>query len=532
MGACFPYEEQTHFFAFSGTYAQSLMLRPGGVALWLSEFLTQFGYIPMLGAATMTLVYALLFFATFIFMEQMGAHRCVRLCALYPVFVLMSVCLFSLQVPMALLITLTSIILVGKISNLQVRAWVLFLLVPVIYFVAGSQAFIVVGLYPFLVSPYPRRWLMWGGVLLYALLLPVAVMKFVQYPLWNLYVGINDVALKTPVDKLYYWSMGVYLFIPMFARVVDCKKVYFMFASVGFAAVGVIYPVQSFNTQLNNVLQYDYLVRHQEWDKIIEHAETHPSKHSMSVVSVNLALAMTGRLESDLFKYPQNGCEGLLENTGQKHVASFPVIDAYHRIGLTEVARRGAFEFQESLPYGRKSGRCMKYLAETTADGGNDALSARYRRLLSKTLFYSIEDESQKRVGKQLPDSLATKMFFYYDMPNWLQSICESDRNNRVARQYFVAWLLLSCDMERFMQAMPLLAELYSAEAVPVPVMEAVAYLALQNDIAIDSMPIKVSQRVLDSLGKFIGRVRSGVSSEVLRSEFPHSFWTYLVTKR
>ena len=51
-------------------------------------------------------------------------------------------------------------------------------------------------------------------------------------------------------------------------------------------------------------------------------------------------------------------------------------------------AQRFAFEAMEAIPNFRKSGRCLKRLAETNLINGQYEVAAKYLRILSKTLFY------------------------------------------------------------------------------------------------------------------------------------------------
>ncbi len=61
-----------------------------------------------------------------------------------------------------------------------------------------------------------------------------------------------------------------------------------------------------------DLIDYDFLVRTEQWDKIIEKAEKKPATTPLSVSCVNLALSQKGMLADRLFEFYQNGGEGFV----------------------------------------------------------------------------------------------------------------------------------------------------------------------------------------------------------------------------
>ena len=379
-------------------------------------------------------------------------------------------------------------------------------------------------------------------------------------------MGINDFTFNGEVPGGYYVSILLFFIVPLLVGFTAKFKAKSLICGVAFPIATVVIAFllipKSFSTTANEIVEYDYLVRHSKWDTIIEKATEKPSRHPIALISLNLALANKGLLDSDLMKYPQNGYKGLLEDTGRNGVAAFPTLMAYLQIGLPEVTFRGAFEFQESLPSYRKSGRCMKMLATAAEADNNPGLAEKYRRFSDKTLFYRADDESghietsadmdrgqgSGRVGnyselKLGPDSagvlpndsavgLSDQMFYFADTADWLAQISRKQPANKIARQYLVAWLLLTCDMDRLEALIPLISTFYEGGAAPRVVQEAAAYIALKNNIDYHSMPISISDEVMNGMIDFRAAVSSGLPANMLIQRFPESYWTYLVTNQ
>lgn len=137
------------------------------------------------------------------------------------------------------------------------------------------------------------------------------------------------------------------------------------------------------------VVEYDYLVRTQQWDVIVNKPETEQEMSDLSICSTNFALAMRGQLADFMFFYRQTGPQGLLDDGQQKEVLSyFSLSNIFLQLGMINNAERMAFDAKQYIPHNHKSGRLYRRLAETNLINGNYTIAAKYLCMLQSTLFY------------------------------------------------------------------------------------------------------------------------------------------------
>ena len=137
------------------------------------------------------------------------------------------------------------------------------------------------------------------------------------------------------------------------------------------------------------VVEYDYLVRTQQWDAIVNKPEKEQPVSDLGIWSTNHALAMRGQLSDFLFFYRQTGLQGLFDDGQQKEVLSyFTLSDIFLHLGMVNNAERMAFDLKQYIPYNHKSGRIYRRLAETNLINGDYKIAVKYLKILRTTLFY------------------------------------------------------------------------------------------------------------------------------------------------
>ena len=111
------------------------------------------------------------------------------------------------------------------------------------------------------------------------------------------------------------------------------------------------------NFRAEKVMQYDFMARHQQWNRILETANREKPNNQIGVTVQNLALAMHGVLLDQLFNYNQNGIAGLLPDVKEDATSPLPTAEAFYQLGMINVAQRTVFEAQEAILDFQKSGR-------------------------------------------------------------------------------------------------------------------------------------------------------------------------------
>ena len=242
------------------------------------------------------------------------------------------------------------------------------------------------------------------------------------------------------------------------------------------------------NFRAEKVMQYDFMARHQQWNRILETANREKPNNQIGVTVQNLALAMHGVLLDQLFNYNQNGIAGLLPDVKEDATSPLPTAEAFYQLGMINVAQRTVFEAQEAILDFQKSGRCYKRLAQTNLINGQYEVARKYLSALQKTLFYRdwanetlslLGDEaaiakhpeygrlrkmaytedltfgrasSRSATSSELDGSRLTGDFYFSDhvTPEMLQSLYLRNRDNGLAYQYLVAYFLLTGDQEGY----------------------------------------------------------------------------------
>ena len=218
------------------------------------------------------------------------------------------------------------------------------------------------------------------------------------------------------------------------------------------------------NFKAEKVMQYDFMARFQQWNRILETINAEKPNNQIAVTVQNLALGMRGVLTKHLFDYNQNGILGLLPDIGTDATSPLPTAEAFYQLGMVTVAQRTVFEAQEAILDFQKSGRCYKRLAQTNLILGNYEVSRKYLLALQKTLFYRdwanetlplLGDE--KAIAKhpeygRLRQMLYKENFFFGDhlTSEMLKSLFLSNTDNHLALEYLKAYYMLTGDRENY----------------------------------------------------------------------------------
>lgn len=241
----------------------------------------------------------------------------------------------------------------------------------------------------------------------------------------------------------------------------------YMVTLLSFVLVSVLMGIsvkKNSNFKAEKVMQYDFMARYQQWNRILETINHEKPNNQISVTVQNLALAMHGLLSSHLFEYHQNGLYGLLPDVGTDAISPLPTAEAFYQLGMVTVAQRTVFEAQEAILDFQKSGRCYQRLAQTNLILGNYKVARKYLLALQKTLFYrSWATETlpllgdEKAIAKhpeygRLRQMLYQENFFFGDHvgPEMLQKLLSANPENHLALEYLKAYYLLTGDRDNY----------------------------------------------------------------------------------
>lgn len=489
-GLCF--QEQYQMFLFDIGYFLERIVLPGGLADYISEFLVQFYYMPVLGGTIIALLLMSIQAISWGLMKQYGMK------AVFPGYLLSFVPSIVLWCAMgdqnlllSFVVALSGALLMGWIHNRfhNRLVKVVFELVStaLVYWFLGPVVFLYAALVigdTLMKGKQNGHILSSLGYSACLLILTVAwillTTQSLQYPLYRIFSGLNYYRYPGTVSPLplgvMIWTVVVVFFgmVPdghVWIKKLQQSKVVMALAYVLVIVASWFGIKASFDAMTYDLIDYDFLVRTEQWDKIIEKAEKKPATTPLGVSCVNLALSQKGQLADRLFEFYQNGGEGLFPTFTRDMISPVSTAEIFFRLGMVNDAERYMFEAQEAIPNYRKSARLTRRIIECEIINGNYQVAAKLLRRLQKTLFYSNwANQTMALLGnekainrhpvygklRKYREKKQDFLFSDQEMDQMLGLLFLNDNHNKMAYEYLVCYELLQRDMEKFMQYYPL----------------------------------------------------------------------------
>ena len=489
-GLCF--QEQYQMFLFDTNYFLERIVLPGGLADYISEFLVQFYYMPVLGGVIIALLLIGIQAVVWGLMKQYGARHDFPgyLLSFLPSIALWCA-LGDQNVLLSFVVALFGALLMGWIHNRfhNRLVKVVFELVStaLVYWFLGPVVFLYAVL---MIGDTLKNALQKGSILSgigYSACILVLTVAWIllstqtlQYPVSRLFLGLNYYRYPGVTFLLIYIVMALAAFIPFLGMLHPHssalqkwqKSKWVMVASYVIVLFASVLGIRtSFDELTYEMIDYDFWIRTEQWNKIIEHAEKKPATSPLGVSSVNLALSQTGQLPDRLFEFYQNGAEGLFPAFSRDMTSPVSTSEVFYRLGMVNDAERYMFEAQEAIPNFRKSARLTRRIAECEIINGNYEVAAKLLRRLQKTLFYSNwANQTMALLGNEkainrhpvygkLRKYREKKQDFLFsdrEMDQMLGLLFLNDKSNKMAYEYLMCYVLLQRDFNKFMQYYPL----------------------------------------------------------------------------
>lgn len=489
-GLCF--QEQYQMFLFDTGYFLERIVLPGGLADYISEFLVQFYYMPVLGGAIIALLLMGIQAAVWGLMKQYGARHD------FPGYLLSflpSIALWCAMgdqnVLLSFVVALFGALVIGwihnRFHNRLVKVGFELVSTALVYWFLGPVVFLYAAL---MIGDTLKNAKQKGNVfsgidysvciLVLTIVWILLTTQTLQYPLYRIFAGLNYYRYPGAISPLPFVVMVWAVVIP-FLGMIPCRqkslqklqqsKVVIVLSYVLVIVASWFGIKASFDEMTYELIDYDFLVRTEQWDKIIEKAEKKPATTPLSVSCVNLALSQKGMLADRLFEFYQNGGEGLFPTFTRDMISPVSTAEIFFRLGMVNDAERYMFEAQEAIPNYRKSARLTRRIIECDIINGNYKVAAKLLRRLQKTLFYSNwANQTMALLGNEkainrhpiygkLRKYREKKQDFLFsdrEMDQMLGLLFLNDNHNKMAYEYLMCYELLQRDMEKFMQYYPL----------------------------------------------------------------------------
>ena len=459
------YQEQYQLFLFDLGYVWEIVKLPGGLADLLGRFCTQFFLFAWVGA---TIIGILLSVVQLLTLRLTDWGRLYGL-SYVPAFLLWLFLLDEnalLGGVWAVLLTLLASWGFDKLPCGWTRRILLLIAIPVLYWMVGPVCIV----FFLLQAPRPQRSPWYYGLFILLAVLPFLLSFYLPVAADKLWFGIHYHRYPT-VFPVLLWSAGLSIFVlTVIARGLHrwanaSHRIVATLCSFGLVfAIMLAFVWKNTNFKAEKVMQYDFMARHQQWNRILETVNAEKPNNPIGVTVQNLALAMHGLLPDHLFEYNQNGISGLFPTVERDATSPLPTAEVFYQLGMINVAQRTVFEAQEAILDFQKSARCYKRLAQTNLINGDYEVARKYLMALQKTLFYSDwanstlpllgdEDAISKHPEYGRLRQMAYQEDFYFSDHTTCQMLLNlflSNTDNRLAYDYLLAYCLLTGDRETY----------------------------------------------------------------------------------
>lgn len=446
------YQEQYQLFLWTGDYFCDEMKTAGGLAQYLGEFIVQFYIYEALGALLIGVVYAVITYL----MTRLLDKAQILLAAIPAVLLLwhMGDENVMMAYPIAIILALLAYLVLKKAHIL-----VDLIVCPILFWLIGPMVWLYVGL----------RIKDWKGLIgiVYLLLIQLGCANQVltQWPLQSVMLGMWYYRYEDLLPAMQIIIPIVILIIAKCAKYLTFDKKYIIQAAT-LCILSVLAVTQGYDKVKYELIKQDYLIRNERWDEVVKNAENFTVPTPFWSESVNLSLAMTGQLSSRMFQFYQSGEDALIMQMYRDMTSNLPSMEAFYRLGMTNECLRYAFDLQESIPLGKRSGRLTRRIVECCIVSGRYEVAKKHIGLLKKSLFYSkwaekaekcMENEawinSHPQWGKMRQYEFDNDFLFYYpELAKVFYHLFVSNTDNRLAMEYMFGQLLLEGDQHVFFQ--------------------------------------------------------------------------------
>jgi hypothetical protein len=465
----FSYQESTTLFIYTGEYLAKFTDKPGGLIVYLGNFLTQAYFSPFCGSFILALLNVSLWFIMAGAGNSLHAGLLLKRILFLFLFVLML--LFQSQYEHFIFYSLGFLMVAGYFSLIaateaRLLRFIYLLGLPLFYYIAGSFAVLFVLLLSCWSLIYEKDYfrflnplfLILAGLLSFFVfrnfLFYQPAVTLAAYPLS--FTGLRQLHLSMILLALFF------VFLPLFFKLTGVIRINDRMRAFLFPAFSLVlfllllfFSLKYRNSGLVRIIRLEGMVARQDWNGVIKQQEESPVANLIAQYYYNLALSEKGLLCERMFNAPQDfGANSLsLPRLNEFYNRSFHF---YYTAGLVNEARHLAYE--SMVAYGYRPGN-IDMLIKTELINGNFRVAEKYVNDLKKTLHYR---KNAKRYQKMLyrPEAVradselgrkimllpGNDFFIRPDDRENIDLLFMSNPLNLKAFEYRLAWMLLEKD--------------------------------------------------------------------------------------
>jgi hypothetical protein len=270
----------------------------------------------------------------------------------------------------------------------------------------------------------------------------------------------------------------------------------------------------------------------------------HPTTNRLTIFLNNIALCETGKLDDQLFHFPQSP-------DGQSLFLKWEMYGEilrrggyfYYTTGMINEAQRWAFE---NMVMKGITPEDLRMLIKTEIINGNYMVASKYIPILKKTLFYRNEAKAYERLlfddkavgsdpelGPRRKEKIEHDFFSITDNPYVnLEMVLSLDSLNRKAYEYKMAYLMLTEDYNGIASGLAKLESL-GFKKIPVHLEEAAMVYKLSKSGSLPDMgSLKIDPQTEARFNQFLQTFQSygnnlKTAQPFLKQKFGNTFWYY-----
>jgi Family of unknown function (DUF6057) len=552
------YHEQTQLFLFDRNYFTSFLTKPGGICTFIGAFCTQFCQNSF-SSALITTLFAI---ALFLVLAKILNHYRINgiLWLLIPVILLAILQSHYLYMPGTTTGLLLSVIFFSiyiSIDSYSYRYISGILGCSLLYFVSGGFAMLAFALcivHELMYSNARGRFVVSIAYLILCILLPILSSKLIYYiKSEEIWFSLFPMNLKKSMITFFY---ALFLYLPLLLIASKCRRMItkkelqsdwnwktipagiIVVSSLSFCLFKYAYDEKN-----EILLRIDNLVQKGEWKKALEYSFMYPGTNQLVLYYGNMAMYKTGQMGDKMFHLPQVGIHGLWLDWKRNEVTPFLGGELYYQLGYTSEAYRWAFE--SMVAYGENP-RSLKRLVVTSIISGDMSLARHYINILNETLFYKKWAQHYQTlinhpelIGQDKEIMEKRHFEFHTDIfadiagnDIGLVQMLKDHPDDRMAFEYYMAYLLLNKDLDAFTANIGRIKELGYTR---IPVHYEEALLVYMSHVKKNIVPAgyEISRETISRLSGYLKILNSSGNNRQLAAKslfktYGGTYWFYL----
>lgn len=459
------YEEQMQLFLFSSDYFLSYFTKPGWLACYTGDFLTQFYYFKGGGAIILSLVLGLELFLLLSVFTRMGKREN-GLYAVSPILVDWVLHLdpnYRLSSSIAFIFALCVFLFYTLIKKRHAAGIFSLLLTPVLYTIIGGHFLTFI---------------------LLVIVFDISNKRITSFPYWLLLIGewiacpllLREFYLLTiqqafcfPFDKIRTFFPVLVLICLLTGYILSLRKRSFRYQQKEIALLSILVLCLiitiffKIDREREQFLALDFEAYSGNWEVVSAKAESYQMQNPVATYFTNLAWLKQGVLPDKLLSAYQPFTNGMFIPVGPQSTPLEILFsgEIHFQLGDMNMAQHATMLAMIFSPQHRSS-RLVKRLTEINLIIGDTAAVEKYLRMLDKTLFYTDYATEIRRIMKAGDKHpwLAEKRSFIatYDTLRLasdavasLTMLVASNPQNKAALDYLLCYHLLDKNIPAFL---------------------------------------------------------------------------------